>query len=122
MKRILFLTVMLMSILICGTALAAELKVGQNITFVGTIEERIAHGEGSERVRLYLLEDVPENNTRGINTVFGADVYANATDAFMDCFLRAEYGKIYEINAKIRKIEGSSVTLAFDKSSTCKQR
>ena len=116
MKRLIFLTVLMMSILICGTALAAEPKVGDKFTFVGKATEEVAHGENGERIPVYILVEEPSEKYIILDNIY------NSTKNFASCFEESQYGgKLIEITAQVVSLD-PSIELKIDKSSICKPR
>jgi hypothetical protein len=100
--------------LFCGTALAAQPKVGEKFTFVGKAENRVAHGEKGERINIYgLVKD-----SEGEYIILFDNVY-NGTKQFVECYESSQTkNTVIEITAIVK----SNDELKIDKSSTCKKK
>ncbi len=107
MKRLLFLSVLLMSVVICGTAFAAGPKEGKNFTFVGKLQE-----DGM----VYIIQDPKNEATFEISSI------KDATPEFRQCIDNGKYKNTVEITAKVFSINNFGSVIQIDKSSTCKRR
>ena len=108
MKRFIFLSVLLMSMVIYGSAFAAEPEAGKKFTFVGKLWK-----DGM----VYVIMDDKYEPT------FPTDSIKDATSEFRQCIDDGKYAGIVEITANVEFIArvGSPV-LELDKSAFCKRR
>jgi len=115
MKWFLLHTVPLLSILLCGTAFAAEPEIGKMHAF--TVKFGILHGA-------FMISEIPLQFDR--NLYFKKDDYSKATTAFKNCVMDARtQDRLAEITVKVKSITKDKKTgkiwveMEADESSTC---
>jgi len=122
MKRLLFLLMLLISILIYGKSFGSKPEVGKEFSLTGEGYRFMAGvGKEDQSGNMFGIEGTISEGGLLVGTFRIADL-ENATPEFRECIGDGNYGGVVEITAKVGSVSRASFfDFKIDKSSTCKR-